>query len=316
LLKLIAGIYHVRPGSGRIMINGQDQAGISTHRRDLGFVFQSHDSLFPHLNVFENVAFPFRRGGRQLARPWREAVAEALIATEMDSFAKRSIVNLSGGQKQRIALARALVYQPALLLLDEPLSSLDRPRKNQLVEVLLRLHEKYPTTFLYVTHDDREALSIATHVAVLYEGELRQYGTASDVVSKPVCRRVAEIVGGWNVLSGKLIPGTPPHVLVSSASSIEWPFPVTAERQVEFAFPVVATRLSETPPPIGRNEVHIEVEVVAQHPQQGGWLYDCLLKATKQGNIVTCLADPSQKFGVGKLAHISIRKDNLHELKN
>jgi ABC-type Fe3+/spermidine/putrescine transport system ATPase subunit len=316
LLKLIAGIYHINRGSGRIKINGQDQSGISTHRRNLGFVFQSHDSLFPHLNVFENVAFPFRRGGRQLATPWQQAVAEALVATEMDSFAKRSIVNLSGGQKQRIALARALVYQPALLLLDEPLSSLDRPRKNQLVELLLRLHEKYPTTFLYVTHDDREVLSIATHVAVLYEGELRQYGTTSEVVSKPVSRRVAEIVGGWNVLSGKVIPGSPPQMHLDSTTSFEWPFAVTAERQAEFAFPIVATRLSETRPSVSNNEVNIEVEVAAQHPQQGGWLYDCFLNGKKPGNLITCLADPSQKLGVGQSACISFQKDKLHELKN
>ena len=329
LLKLIAGIHRIDRSSGRIKINGQDQSGISTHRRNLGFVFQSHDSLFPHLNVFENVAFPFRRGGRKLATSWQQAVAEALIATEMDSFAKRSIVNLSGGQKQRIALARALVYQPALLmigrehivvaallLLDEPLSSLDRPRKNQLVELLLRLHEKYPTTFLYVTHDDREVLSIATHVAVLYEGEVRQYGTTNDVVSKPLSRRVAEIVGGWNVLSGRVIPGSPPRMLLDSTSSFDWPFLVTAERRTEIAFPIVATRLAEARPPASSNEVNIDVEVTAQHPHQGGWLYDCLLKGKSAGNLITCLADPSQKLTVGQPAYISFQKEKLHELKN
>jgi len=316
LLKLIAGIYQVQRGSGRIAIGGQDQAGISTHRRNLGFVFQSHDSLFPHLNVFENVAFPFRRGRRKLATPWQQAVAEALVATEMDSFAKRSIVNLSGGQKQRIALARALVYRPALLLLDEPLSSLDRPRKTQLMELLLRLHERYPTTFLYVTHDDREALSIATHVAVLYEGELRQYGTTNEVVSKPVSRRVAEIVGGWNVLSGQVIPGPPPRMLLDSTSSFDWPFLATTERRTEFGFPIVATRLSEARPRENSSDVNVAVEVTAQHPHQGGWVYNCLLKGKNGANLITCLADPSQTLTVGQPAYISFQKEKLHELKN
>ena len=314
LLKLIAGIHH--PKSGRIKINGQDQSGFPTHRRNLGFVFQNQDSLFPHLNVFDNVAFPFERGGRQLSTPWEDAVAAALTTTEMESFAKRSVANLSGGQKQRVALARALVYEPSLLLLDEPLSSLDRPRKNQLVELLLKLHGKYPTTFLYVTHDDREVLSIATHVAVLYEGELRQFGPTNEVVSKPATRKVAEIVGGWNILSGKLVPGSPAQMQLDSNSSFDWPLAVSSERQVEIAFPIVATRLSQTPIPGSKDEVNMEIEVARQLPHQGGWLYECSMKGKREGeHLITCLADASLNFNIGSNAYISFAKEKLHELK-
>lgn len=319
LLKLIAGIY--RPTSGHIKINGDDQAHIPTHRRHLGFVFQSDLALFPHLNVYDNVAFPFLRGGREILEDgrrsdWKNAVANILNTTGLERFGKRSIATLSGGQAQRVALARAIVYRPSLLLLDEPLSKLDRPLKAQLVDLLLRLHREYPTTFLYVTHDDREVLSIATHVAILYDGELRQFGLTTDVVSKPLTRTVAAILGGWNVLRGTAVPGTPPKIHLDIGMSFDCSLPVDAERTVEVGVPVIATRLSETASS-ANGDVSLAVEIVRRMPHQGGWLYDCSLKVDGQAqSLLTCHAEYSFRLEPSTNAQLIFSKEKLHELKS
>lgn len=195
LLRIVAGL--VPPKGGRVLIGGRDVKDVPTHARDLGFVFQSTDALFPHLNVRENVAFAFQHGLRdRKVRDWPEHVTEILEQTKLTSFATRPVSSLSGGQKQRVALARSLVYRPSILLLDEPLSALDNERKESLIKLMLTLREQTSVAFLYVTHDDREVRRLADDVSVLVDGgQLRQSGTASHVFSNPVDDQVGRILG-------------------------------------------------------------------------------------------------------------------------
>ncbi len=202
LLKIVAGL--VTPLSGKIKILEQDQAPIPTHRRNIGFVFQSPNALFPHLNVFDNIAFPFRRGSRSApSGNWKNDVLEMIHKVGLTDYATKSVVTLSGGQRQRVALARALVYRPSLLLLDEPLSSLDNRLKGQLLELMHELHELSQATFVYVTHDEREALRVATDIAILDEGRVQQFGPIDDVVATPASKRVAEMLSGWAVIQAQ-----------------------------------------------------------------------------------------------------------------
>jgi ABC-type Fe3+/spermidine/putrescine transport system ATPase subunit len=319
LLKLIAGIY--RPASGLIKINGEDQTRIPTHRRPLGFVFQTDLALFPHLDVFDNVAFPFVRGGRQLKQnerlvDWKSAVTHILKTTGLERFGNRSVATLSGGQAQRVALARAIVYRPSLLLLDEPLSKLDKPLKSQLVDLLLKLHREYPTTFVYVTHDDREVLSIATHVAILYDGELRQFGLTSDVVSKPATRRVAEILGGWNILRGTTVPGTPQTIQLDAGIAFECSVPMQAEGAIEISIPIIATRLATAASSVN-GDISVPVQIVRRIPHQGGWLYECSPKVGDHSqSLLSCHAEHALQLDVGTNTQLVFSKEKLHELKS
>lgn len=202
LLRIIAGL--LKPTSGQVFINSIDQSKISTHKREIGFVFQSPTALFPHRNVFDNIAFPFKVGKRQLNNEnWKTEVNRLLSLIGLQAHANSGIANLSGGELQRVALARALVYHPDLLLLDEPLSSLDNILKKSMLELMQRLKKEYNTTFIYVTHDEREALRIATHIAILHDANIQQFGSVESILKKPKTREVAEIIGGWNILKNK-----------------------------------------------------------------------------------------------------------------
>lgn len=194
LLRIVAGLLDPKPG--QVFFNGKDETKTPSRRRDIGFVFQNPSALFPHLNIFENVAFPFRRGNRKCEGNWREAVNKILHDVDLHEASNRPITNLSGGELQRIALARALVYRPALLLLDEPLSSLDNVLRAEMLTYMKNLHEKLGTTFLYVTHNEREARRVATHIAVLDDGRIHQFGPADDVFANPATDKVAQILRG------------------------------------------------------------------------------------------------------------------------
>ena len=217
LLHIIAGL--LRQKIGRVFIRGINQFDQPTCRRDIGFVFQHPTALFPHLNVHDNVAFPFTHGGKQLrGADWKKAVAGILHITELEAYAKTSLARLSGGLKQRVALARAIVYRPSLLLLDEPLNSLDDLLKRRMLELLKNVHEEFGTTFVYVTHDVREVREIATHVVVLDDKDksLFQFGTVHEVMNRPLDARIAEIVGGWNVLEVSRSPTAPDGVKITN----------------------------------------------------------------------------------------------------
>ena len=196
LLMALAGF--VQPSSGSILLDGHDITNIPPEARNFGVVFQGY-ALFPHLTVWENVYFPLR--ARNLSRAnARGAVDDALALMELEPYAKRMPAALSGGQQQRVALARALVFKPELLLLDEPLSALDKSLRKTLQTELKDLHRKVGTTFVYVTHDQEEALSMSDRIAILRAGAIQQIATADTLYWRPETTFVAGFLGRSNFL--------------------------------------------------------------------------------------------------------------------
>src|SRR5712692_5383109 len=196
LLRLLAGFE--TPDAGRILIDGQDMTGVPPHQRPVNMMFQSY-ALFPHMNVAENVGYGLRREG--MAKPEiGRRVAEALEQVRLSDYAARRPAQLSGGQRQRVALARALVKRPKLLLLDEPLAALDRKLREGTRFELVRLQEELGLTFVMVTHDQEEAMSMASRLAVMDLGRIVQVGSPHEVYERPRSRFVADFIGIANIL--------------------------------------------------------------------------------------------------------------------
>ncbi|MBN8897303.1 MAG: ABC transporter ATP-binding protein, partial [Rhodospirillales bacterium] len=198
LLRAIAGF--VRPTAGRIALEGVDLAPLPPHRRPVNTMFQSY-ALFPHLSVADNVAFGLRRQGMRGAA-LSARVAERLAVVRLSDLAGRRPHELSGGQQQRVALARSLAPGPRLLLLDEPLSALDRGLRAETRQELMRLQRRLGTSFILVTHDQDEALGMADRIGVMRDGRLAQVGAPDAVYEHPADRFVAEFLGAANILAG------------------------------------------------------------------------------------------------------------------
>ena len=196
LLRLLAGLE--TPDSGRIFIDGQDMTGVPAHRRPVNMMFQSY-ALFPHMNVAANVGYGLRREGLPQSKI-ATRVAEALALVRLEDLGARKPSQLSGGQRQRVALARALVKRPKILLLDEPLAALDRKLREGTRFELVRLQEQLGLTFVVVTHDQEEAMSMAGRLAVMNAGRIVQTGTPHDLYERPSTRFVADFIGIANIL--------------------------------------------------------------------------------------------------------------------
>ena len=214
-LRLIAGFE--RPDAGAIHLDGRDLSEVAPHHRPVNTVFQSY-ALFPFLDVADNVAFGLRyqRAGRQEVH---RRVAAALDHVQMDGFAKRKPHQLSGGQQQRVALARALVLEPTVLLLDEPMGALDAKLRKQLQLELRSLQRLVGTTFVYVTHDQEEALTMSDRLAVLHAGRVMQVGTPSEVYSRPANRYVATFLGTTNLFAATVSAIAPDGVVCRVADT-------------------------------------------------------------------------------------------------
>jgi putative spermidine/putrescine transport system ATP-binding protein len=190
-LNIIAGFSTA--STGEVTMDGEDLAGLPPHRRNIGMVFQQY-ALFPHMTVAGNVAFPLKQ--RRMPRhEIRELVQEALDLVRLGDLADRMPAQLSGGQQQRVALARAIVFRPRLLLMDEPLGALDRKLREWLQLEIRRIHQELGITFVYVTHDQDEALVLSDRIAVFNDGGIEQIGSASEVYEHPSTLFVAEFVG-------------------------------------------------------------------------------------------------------------------------
>jgi len=199
-LRLISGFE--APTSGEIRIFGQDVSGVSPNRRNVNTVFQDY-ALFPHMSVRENVAYGLMVKGTD--KKTREARAEELLAlVKLEGYGDRKPAALSGGQRQRVALARALINEPRVLLLDEPLGALDLKLREAMQDELKTLQQRLGITFVFVTHDQGEALSMADRVAVFSDGRIAQIGTPAEIYDHPRTRFVADFVGSSNVLSPEL----------------------------------------------------------------------------------------------------------------
>lgn len=201
LLNIISGL--ARPRSGRILLGSRDMTDVPAHKRPMNMVFQ-RATLFPHLDVFENVAFGLRVSHTP-ERELRERVGRALELVRLGAFGKRRSHELSGGQTQRVALARALVNRPRVLLLDEPLSALDVRIKYEMESELRRLHRETGATFVYVTHDQREALALSDRIAVFDHGHIEQVGTPDEIYHAPATPFAARFVGDSNVLPVEVV---------------------------------------------------------------------------------------------------------------
>jgi spermidine/putrescine transport system ATP-binding protein len=195
-LRLIAGFE--QPTSGRILLDGNDVARTPPHKRNVNTVFQNY-ALFPHLDVFDNVAFGLRRAKRPKSEV-AQRVRQALELVQLGGFERRRSSQLSGGQQQRVALARALVLNPAVLLLDEPLGALDAKLRKALQVELKALQQEVGITFLYVTHDQEEALTMSDRLAVMNEGRVEQVGAPRDVYEDPETLFVADFLGVSNLM--------------------------------------------------------------------------------------------------------------------
>jgi putative spermidine/putrescine transport system ATP-binding protein len=203
LLMALAGF--VRPDAGSIRFGGREMIFEPPHKRDVGMMFQSY-ALFPHMNVFQNVAYPLKLRGYSRA-DIRQRVEQALATVELDHLIERGITEMSGGQRQRIALARAIVFEPKILLMDEPLSALDKRLRETMQLELRRLHERLGMTVVYVTHDQREALTMSDRIAVMSKGRIRQVDTPVNLYERPSNRFVAEFVGESSCLPVTLHDG-------------------------------------------------------------------------------------------------------------
>jgi putrescine transport system ATP-binding protein len=201
LLRLIAGFES--PDTGRIFIAGDDMTDVPAYRRPVNMMFQSY-ALFPHMNVARNIGFGLVQAGLA-KRDVTQRVSELLRLVRLEGLELRRPDQLSGGQRQRVALARALARRPKILLLDEPLAALDQRLREETQFELMRLQAELETTFIVVTHDQREAMSMAHRMAVMQAGRFEQIGTPRDLYEAPVSRYVAEFIGGINLVEGKII---------------------------------------------------------------------------------------------------------------
>lgn len=201
LLRLIGGFEE--PDGGEILIESRSMRGVPPQKRPVNTVFQNY-ALFPHLNVFDNVSFGLRMKGIAASEIRRRTEA-VLDLAHVSDLRSRFPTQLSGGQKQRVALARAIVNEPAVLLLDEPLAAIDAKLRAQLQSDLRNLQRSLKTTFVYVTHDQDEALALSDRIAVLRSGRVAQCGTPSEIYEHPRTRFVASFLGGCNILNGNAI---------------------------------------------------------------------------------------------------------------
>ncbi|GAA4680656.1 ABC transporter ATP-binding protein [Phytohabitans rumicis] len=212
-LRMVAGLEE--PTSGQVLLGGQDIARLRPYKRPVNTVFQSY-ALFPHLDVFENVAFGLRRRG---VRDIAAQVGRMLSLVQLDGYDKRRPAQLSGGQQQRVALARALINHPQVLLLDEPLGALDLKLRRQMQIELKRIQTEVGLTFVHVTHDQEEAMTMADTVAVMNAGRIEQLGAPAEIYEFPATPFVANFLGQSNLLAGEVAGRSADEVVVSAYGS-------------------------------------------------------------------------------------------------
>ncbi len=212
LLRMLAGFE--KPTSGRILIDGLDITNHPPYQRPVNMMFQSY-ALFPHMTVYQNIAFGLKQENLS-KNQIHERVQEGLELVQMLAYADRKPQHLSGGQRQRVALARSLVKQPKLLLLDEPLAALDKKLREQTQFELVNIQERVGITFIVVTHDQEEAMTMSSRMAIMEEGRIRQIGVPHDVYEFPTSRFVADFIGTNNIFEGIVTEDEPDHILVES----------------------------------------------------------------------------------------------------
>ena len=262
LLRMLAGFEF--PEAGTISFDGKDMSGVSAYERPTNMMFQSY-ALFPHMSVAKNIAF----GLQQDKLPKSEIsdrVDDILKLVELQDYKKRKPQQLSGGQRQRVALARALVKQPKLLLLDEPLAALDKKLRKQTQFELANIQEQVGVTFIVVTHDQEEAMTLSTRMAVMDKGRFQQIGTPTEIYEFPNSRFVADFIGSANIFSGRVTEDGKDHVKVASEVGdifIDHGQSVRDGKQIWVGLRPEKIRISKTAPKkAGPNQVSGEVDEI------------------------------------------------------
>ncbi|PSJ57551.1 ABC transporter ATP-binding protein [Kumtagia ephedrae] len=255
LLRMLAGFDE--PTSGRILLDGQDLRGIPPYRRPVNMMFQSY-ALFPHMTVEQNIAFGLKQEG--MPKPEIETrVADMLKLVKLTQFAKRKPHQLSGGQRQRVALARSVAKRPKVLLLDEPLGALDKKLREETQFELMDLQQSLGLTFVIVTHDQEEAMTMADRIAILDKGEVMQVATPAEVYEAPGSRYVASFVGNVNMLEGTVAERTENRARITGASGaeivVENAGDAAAGNTVAFAIRPEKIKVSSRPPAEGTANV-------------------------------------------------------------
>jgi len=213
LLRMMAGFEN--PSSGSIFLDGQDMAGVPPYERPVNMMFQSY-ALFPHMTVEKNIAFGLEQEKGLSRADIASRVTDILSIVKLDQFAARRPHQLSGGQRQRVALARALVKRPKLLLLDEPLGALDKKLREATQFELINIQEQLGVTFIVVTHDQEESMTLASRIGVMNRGEIVQIGTPTEIYEFPQNKFVADFIGSVNMFEGTMIEDLPDHVRIRS----------------------------------------------------------------------------------------------------
>ncbi len=250
-LRMIAGFEE--PNSGRVMLTGRDIVGVAPYRRNVNTVFQSY-ALFPHLTVADNVAFGLRR--KKVSKSdIGDRVRRYLDLVELQGYDERRPSQLSGGQQQRVALARALVNEPAVLLLDEPLGALDLKLRKQMQLELMRIQREVGVTFIYVTHDQEEALVMSDRIAVMSKGKVEQIGFPEDIYERPATRFVAGFIGTSNIIEAAVNGRVGDFLQVASASGDRLLVVAPADRAISAGQTIAFTVRPEKLRVVAENEV-------------------------------------------------------------
>jgi putrescine transport system ATP-binding protein len=251
LLRMLAGFEE--PTSGRILLEGQDLRGIPPYRRPVNMMFQSY-ALFPHMTVEANIAFGLKQDGMPKA-DIEARVAEMLKLVRLEQFAKRKPHQLSGGQRQRVALARSVAKRPKVLLLDEPLGALDKKLREATQFELMDLQQELGLTFVVVTHDQEEAMTMADRIAIMDKGQVMQVATPAEVYEAPTSRFVADFVGNVNMLEGTVAERSEKTATITGASGarivVENAGDAAAGSEVAFAIRPEKIKVSSRPPAAG-----------------------------------------------------------------
>jgi spermidine/putrescine ABC transporter ATP-binding subunit len=261
LLRILAGFEQA--SAGRVLIDGEDMAGVPPNRRPVNMVFQSY-AVFPHMSVAENVAYGLRVTGAPRAQI-EPRVEQALAMVRLGGLDERRPDQLSGGQQQRVALARALIKRPKVLLLDEPLSALDRKLRQEMQLELVRLQHDVGITFVIVTHDQDEALSMADRIAVMDHGRILQTAPPEELYEAPNCRMVADFIGTMNLFPARVLGAASPGIRLEAAGigAFELQGTAPAGSEVGVAVRPEKVQISRGPPPAGAIAAHGRVAQVA-----------------------------------------------------